>query len=568
MGVEQTMLRAATMLDTAASSIQRGLDTKVPRFFGKKAAQASIRSSFMEGAAQARAAVRQLEPLGEPYADVRASVDALVTEMDRANMVPRPPGMSIIISAHEPRFLRMRADLLRLRLELDARPAAAVQAELGREVDDLLRSSAAPFDSETRWRLGLISLLPEHQRPPLAPAAGSSIAEIVARDWPLDGPVMREWTNQQLGLAVRELVADPTFTKEAAAREARAIVQLPDDQVTTAKLRRLATLARLPDDLRPQLLDTPVPLQQRPLSHLGMTNRVPADDSSVRAKLDALRMRLEGEELAASGAVTRQSATDELVSILARSNDRITQQDLRRVSLLSRLPEHVRPPIPEKLPRHHRFEDMGLLGYSPLGSKAMAEVVDSARDHVLAHADPTSYARAVVDRLDAGESMELRVLRSLDQADPTALERHGILDRVAAQLRSRTDAGELADLRLLEVFDAHPQLLTRHGIDDQLLERQALIALSNAGTTRYDVAVRLPEYLAGARDRLAAAVVPDDLLPAREEALALAERNLARMDGTRRDTFGRHPDYAEVGRIAATIRLIDALQPAGSTLAW
>lgn len=42
----------------------------------------------------------------------------------------------------------------------------------------------------------------------------------------------------------------------------------------------------------------------------------------------------------------------------------------------------------------------------------------------------------------------------------------------------------------------------------------------------------------------------------RDETVDLVERNLGRMDGSRRDTYGRHPDYAEIGRIRANLPLL------------
>ena len=42
--------------------------------------------------------------------------------------------------------------------------------------------------------------------------------------------------------------------------------------------------------------------------------------------------------------------------------------------------------------------------------------------------------------------------------------------------------------------------------------------------------------------------VADPVAKLREETVELIERNAARIDGSRRDTYGRHPDYAEIGK--------------------
>ncbi len=559
--VTTTMLRVAAQLDAAAGLVRQGLDTKIPRLFRKKSTLEAVRLLHADSAAQARAAVRQLEPLGERFQGVRDALGVYAHEVERATTRPHPPGMSIVVSEHEVGRLRQQADLLRLRVELEARPAAQVQAELGAELDQLLRRDHDTLTQRDAWRAGLLWLLPEHQRPAFAPANGRTLAESAARGWLGDQGSRYVWENQRIGLLTRELIADPTFTREIATSQARAIVEKSYDKVTLADSKRLSALARLPDHLRPAFLDTPVPLRREPVSTLGALRKTPREDKYVAAKYDALRMGLHGERMAAGGTITRESATEELVSILSRTNDTITIDQLRRVSQLSRLPESLRPPIPPPLPQHHRFQDMGLLGYLPGDSTRMAAVVNDARAYVFAHADPDGTAQSLARELAAGRSIEPRSLTALEAADPDALRRHSIPDLAAQYLRSQTDAGEVVDLRLLDVLADHGDALARHGVDDTLLERQAVIALGQAGMKTRNVAGQLEAHLQTVRDRLQTAPVADELAAARDEALTLADRNLARIRGERFDTYGRHPDYAEVGRIVATAKLLDQLAP-------
>jgi hypothetical protein len=63
-------------------------------------------------------------------------------------------------------------------------------------------------------------------------------------------------------------------------------------------------------------------------------------------------------------------------------------------------------------------------------------------------------------------------------------------------------------------------------------------------------------------------VLRPELEQVRAQTLELLDRNLDRMRGVRIDTFGRHPDYAEIGRVAANLHLIDAIQhPPAATAA-
>jgi hypothetical protein len=50
--------------------------------------------------------------------------------------------------------------------------------------------------------------------------------------------------------------------------------------------------------------------------------------------------------------------------------------------------------------------------------------------------------------------------------------------------------------------------------------------------------------------------VPAPIATLRAETLELMERNTGRIDGTRRDTYGRNPDYAEIGRIRENLALL------------
>ena len=65
--------------------------------------------------------------------------------------------------------------------------------------------------------------------------------------------------------------------------------------------------------------------------------------------------------------------------------------------------------------------------------------------------------------------------------------------------------------------------------------------------------------------------VADPVARLREETVALVERNLARIEGSRRDTYARNPDYAEIGRIRENLPLLglgSAKAGQGERLTW
>jgi hypothetical protein len=291
---------------------------------------------------------------------------------------------------------------------------------------------------------------------------------------------------------------------------------------------RLSLIAGLPDDLRPALVDTPVPWPDHRLEDLSAWGWTPARNGDARSKFDALRMATEHEKLLADPAVTRQSVTAELVALLSKPDDELTDADLYRTSLLARLPEHLRPPMPPAIDGHYRFENLGLLRYHPVKNRAAAPVFEQARAHMAAVVDPEGTLRAVRARLDAGQPIDIRIVSAL------ALE---------------------------------PELLAKYGITNEVLEQQAIRALSTAGDGGYGQKQQLSHYLRIGRDRVAATEVTAQLAPIRATALELADRNLDRMSGARLDTFARHPDYAEIGRFVSASELLAKLAPRTGTAA-
>jgi hypothetical protein len=246
-------------------------------------------------------------------------------------------------------------------------------------------------------------------------------------------------------------------------------------------------------------------------------------------------MAVEHEQVIAGGAMTRDAATKELMDILSLPYELITPEQLTRTSWLLRLPESMRPDV-SAIPRvPHGLENLGLFGYHPSTNKASAKAFDLLRVHLAATIDP---------------------------------------ERAAAQLKARVDAGEQIDIRLVTALASHGDLLERAGLTDDVLHQQAVRALAGPGGTSTE---SLAMHLTRVRDRIARNASDDPaIVNLRAQALDIADRNLERIAGTRTDTFGRHPDYAEVGQFVSIAQLLDTLdaaaapvaKPVGETLTW
>jgi hypothetical protein len=185
---------------------------------------------------------------------------------------------------------------------------------------------------------------------------------------------------------------------------------------------------------------------------------------------------------------------------------------------------------------HYAFEDLGLLRYHPARNLAAAKVFDQMRIHMAAVVDP---------------------------------------ELVARQLGEQVRAGQRIDFRVIAALEGQEALLARHGLTPDVLNREAVKSLAGAGTGSKDA---LLHHLQRVRATIEAIPAGDERTAAiRMQALELADRNLDRMAGRRTDTFSRHPDYAEVGRIVSIAELLEAVTrrptaatptPAKEVLTW
>ncbi|MCW2920387.1 MAG: hypothetical protein JWL76_261 [Thermoleophilia bacterium] len=143
---------------------------------------------------------------------------------------------------------------------------------------------------------------------------------------------------------------------------------------------------------------------------------------------------------------------------------------------------------------------------------------------------------------------------------------------------------------VLAEIDAHTEALDKlvatvrqdHGFWDPWTPTTRQAAQLN-GTYEFLTGVELAHLQGNLRSPLedvraalrATTTLPSELLPVREQTLALLDLNLARMQGTTPQGavvgYLNHPDYAEVGRIQANIQFMqDALDaaPDPGALTW
>jgi hypothetical protein len=261
-----------------------------------------------------------------------------------------------------------------------------------------------------------------------------------------------------------------------------------------------------------------------------------ANDTFLR-EVEALRMVREGT------APTRRAATLEMAGILDSPLDALTPRQLRRMSVLNHLPIEHRPTQPTA-PTTFQFSRVGLRSEWQERPGKHLRMLEDARTHFHDLRDP------------AAALAELRTALANDQPFN--------VHRMAALL-------------------SDPVAVRAAGIDDAMVARSVTRQLQAAGTSEMKGApLRL--VMEATRERLVSRTLRPEFEQLRTDVLALLDRNLDRMRGVRLDTFGQHPDYAEVGRVAAQLQLLDAVDTraaattaaeattatttAGETLTW
>jgi hypothetical protein len=208
-------------------------------------------------------------------------------------------------------------------------------------------------------------------------------------------------------------------------REMRAVLAGTDD-LDADRLHRLAVLDGLPRDLHRLWAPTyeASPLYERIAAGTSASN--------VRRDVNSLRLSLEAGDEFARNPATREELTDELARIFIQPNGLISDDVARRVALISRMPEDVRPLLPPRSDGQHY--DLARVYLDRTWHNSYGT---STFDQVRAHVVPASSIGVdeLVDSVRAADgTIELDRLhptlrRIVVGAGSETLERLGINDR-------------------------------------------------------------------------------------------------------------------------------------------
>jgi hypothetical protein len=458
----------------------------------------------------------------------------------------------------------------------------------------LQRDAAAHTDDSLRQLAAMLSVDPAGETTMLAnPSRG--IAELTGS---ITGPDDIDGARRVHAELARRAAGDAATLAEAHALFARDPAELSREQ-----WRRLGELLRSDPD--GTLLSGP-----RRIDHWKTLDDLAADGTNPQLH-DTLRTYFAPWRLTTMPVAERVGV---LRGILATAPEQVTPQQWRQLQLLM---EH-KPSLPafmELLPgqdaRSVVANSMGRLGVAPArrfhASWNVARMDEAAR---------LEAARRILvrapERLSEGEWAHLEALLRTDLPGPRHI--HGIngFDTIAREQTHQVlarpsepwDAAPyfsawneaLDPNHMARVAGAVDALATGRATPDQLelllIDRARLESLLEGRPPEQQLAIATA-VLRGSADRpgasmegtlraisdgLAAPAVHEELEPLRLQTLELVERNLARLQGHTPEGavrgYGRHPDYAEIGRVRANLDLIDSVtrrhaqEDAGELLRW
>lgn len=514
--------RAALQLDEAIRVSNTGLHRRISFLSGFQASVPKMREQVQRAVTHADAAVLELEA-GDDRAraaieGVRALTTRLRTEVAKS---AAPPYYGHDLR-YAPGYLNVARQRLVLMEAVSGFDDIAARTALGRRLDDAAARFLAAPNHEDGVVLAAMHTLPDAVRPAgTSSRFGESVWEIWAstshKDFSMVGADIRDAL--PIGIEHRRLAATyATAPAGTAERELDRLLDIPSKEMSAQDGALMGVLSSLPPNLRPAILDTPQPEREFTVALIAMSGGrygtvAPAPN------IDALRAAREATRLVESGqAGTKASNTAEVLAILEAPTASISATQRRRISVLARLPEHLRPDLPPAMPGESGLEHIGLEPGQRLTERAIRHSIDRGRAYLIAQHDPRALAESL--RRPGG--------------NPDGLD--------GVRLAALTSLG-----RPLEEF----------GISRSLLSELFSRHLARAGSNFDTKAKQLVGTLEHVRDDIATRKMPAAFGSLRTELLELADRNLDRMRGVRHDTFGQHPDYAEIGRITSMLELIN-----------
>jgi hypothetical protein len=507
---------AAHLLDQAAAATRAALDHRLPVVVRRAATFEQRGKQMVAAIEQAEEAVTLLRGSGEragPIADaLQGRIDYLHRVFDRRAFADARHSVSnqSLADAWE-----LNRDRLRLVASLDPLDAGAAR----RSLEQRLEPQLAPMIEGSRpamREVALIAGLPDDLRPRQLQTRFNASTWDAIEGSPRPDQSLAVADAQAEARAALDRFRIGRMSQEQLDEHVRRLLDRDPDSLTRADVRELALVVTTPGASH-EALALPSLREQRRLGQLLLHERSLTDGIPNRMADDTFLREIEAAALVRSGAIrSRAQATAQLAELLART-DTPTGADARRISLLLRLPDSHRPPLPTT-PEAWLLKNVGLWFGRHLRDREPAAIA-AARAHFR------------------------------DAMDPAA----GL-----AELRRSMIGQTDFELHRLSALLADPDAVRAAGITSEMLDRFMMRHLGRAGSSEVR-GRQLEQLLDHARESLTARTVQAELEPVRAEALELAERNLDRMRGLRTDTFGQHPDYAEVGRLAATLRLLDSL---------
>ncbi len=509
--------QARSILDGARRTAHSAVDPRIPLFRRAQAIERRGRelATALEQAEAAAALLADGGPRARSAgAAITQTVDGARSALEHLGLRQAKFGIEV---PYAPGRLDLHVDRLQLLERVDGMSDDAAREVVEHAVERALPGIAAEDATAKRQLAGLVGLPEQLRSRYLATRFAPRTWEISALSSSKGYSITGEDMAREAAAALDRHALARLSTSDREARVASLLDRAPDS-LSRAEVRELALAASLPADL------VPAPLARESLREPGRMRELTTQHTSridgveVRRADDGFLREVEAQRLVTSGQVPdRASVLDEIVDLLDAPVQELSPGQQRRLSVLVRLPVSHGPPMPVAKDAHGLYS-IGIRAH-PL---ERPEVVPMGRDAARRH---------FADVRHPGPGLaELR--RAIVEDVPFDL------DRLPALLDDRN-------------------AMAAAGVTDSMVELLFVRELRHSGS-----AVRgenLRNGLEIAARRLQAELDDPELEALRLEAVELIDRNIDRMLGRRADTYGRHPDYAEVGRVVATVRLLARL---------
>jgi hypothetical protein len=419
---------------------------------------------------------------------------------------------------------------------------------LAAELDALLAKPNTDLTIADIRRIVTMSMLPDELRPASEMVVtrnnllstghvGRAITDPLAAA-PFSQNTRVELDDLRLARAATSVIDDATSSPESVSTELQALLAKPEAELTVGDVRRILTLASLPEPLRPLHMEAmPFP-QLRAAGRIGSDVVDPTAAAALtRSRNELLRLRIGADrQRVLLDGTSPADLERELRTMLAGSDD-LTPEQLHRLAVLDGLPAEARPNLPSI-----SYDPTSLAERIAKGTSAanLRRDVNSIRLSLEAAEEATRNPRT---REQLTDELAHILVRPNSQIDADALRRMAVIARLPAEVRP-----ELAPL-------------TSHGYD---LPRVWLdnVATNAYGTTALDAARRvvirnsalgLDELVAAARNE-AGTIELDKLAPAlRETVVGAGTEQLERLGINDRMLLAGALGSARDGRVKSEV---------------